>query len=120
MINSLTTWTVRLMVVFVFLLTVNGLALAQTYSVRVTHSTNLRASYSLQSPIAETVPSGTSVQVIGRFNRWLNISRNGSVWMADWVPYTRVEAQPVTTSPDVDNCCFVDRQCVTDREWTDG
>ena len=95
MINSLTTWTARLMVVFVFLLTVNGLALAQTYSVLVTQNTNLRASYSLQSGIVETVAAGTSVaggsaaSIAG-----LATAGTASVWMADWVPYSRVEAQP--------------------------
>ena len=118
MINSLTTWTVRLMVVFVFLLTVNGLALAQTYSVLVTQNTNLRASYSLQSGIVETVAAGTTLQVGGSFNRWLSNSRNGEVWMADWVPYDRVES--AQTPSDVNNCCFVNRQCTTDQEWTDG
>ena len=45
--------------------------------------------------------------------------------MADWVAYTRVEGGQQTqsqtqTSSQIDNCCFVDRQCNTDQEWTDG
>ena len=74
--------------------------------------------------------AGTTLQVIGRFNRWLKIDRNGqTVWMADWVNYTRVDGDgqeqislQETLDPSsyqvVDNCCFVDRQCHTDHEWT--
>ncbi len=30
-------------------------------------------------------------------------------------------AQPVSAAPDqIDNCCFVDRQCQTDQDWTAG
>ena len=40
----------------------------------------------------ETVPEGTILHVVGRFNRWLKIDRNGDiVWLADWVNYTRVD-----------------------------
>ncbi len=41
--------------------------------------------------------------------------------MADWVGYTSVENsdQPQSQS-QTDNCCFVDRQCSTDEEWTSG
>ena len=108
----------RLFAVTVLLICFYGQASAQTYHIRVTQNTNLRASYSLQSGIAETVPAGTTLQVGGSFNRWLSISRNGEVWMADWVPYDRVES--AQTPSDVNNCCFVDRQCATDQEWTDG
>ncbi len=108
----------RLFAVTVLLICFYGQASAQTYHIRVTQNTNLRASYSLQSGIAETVPAGTTLQVGGSFNRWLSISRNGDVWMADWVPYDRVES--AQTPSDVNNCCFVDRQCATDQEWTDG
>ena len=43
--------------------------------------------------------------------------------MADWVAYTRVEDSAPTqtqTAANIDNCCFVDRQCNNDNEWTDG
>ena len=43
--------------------------------------------------------------------------------MADWVAYTRVEGSeptPGQTTSNIDNCCFVDRQCHTDQDWTDG
>ena len=91
---------------------------AQPYSVRVTYNSNLRASYSLGSKVVATVPAGTTLQVIGRFNRWLNISRNGNYWMADWVPHTRVAGG--AASSDINNCCFVDRQCSSDQEWVNG
>ena len=92
---------------------------AQEYSIRVTYNTNLRDASSLQGSIVETVPAGTILQVIGRFNRWLKIDRNGNeVWLADWVPYTRVTDSDQTqsrtdtqTQSQIDNCCFVDRQC---------
>ena len=101
-----------------------GLASAQNYSIRVAFDTNLRAAASLQARIVETAPAGTVLNVVGSDNRWLRVNRNGSeVYMADWVDYTRVEqgapTQPQTTS-NIDNCCFVDRQCHTDQEWTDG
>ena len=64
------------------------------------------------------------LQVVGRFNRWLKIDRNGTaVWMADWVPYTRVadsEQTRTETQSQIDNCCFVDRQCSADADWVSG
>ena len=101
-----------------------GVSSAQTYAIRVTHNTNLRASYSLESAIIETAPAGTTLQVVGKSGRWLRISRNGNdVWMADWVAYSRVEGgEPTPEQPtsNINNCCFVDRQCQTDQDWTDG
>ena len=101
-----------------------GVASSQNYSIRVTYNTNLRASFSLESAIIETAPAGTTLQVVGSHSRWLRINRNGNdVWMADWVAYTRVEEGVPSqgqTASDIDNCCFVDRQCSSDQEWTDG
>lgn len=97
---------------------------AQSYSIRVTSNTSLRASYSLESRRVETVPAGTTLQVVGSFNRWLKINRSGGdAWMASWVSHSRVEDQTVsvdTGSADIDNCCFVDRQCQTGLEWQAG
>ena len=59
---------------------------AQSYAIRVTVNTNLRATASLQANIVESVPADT---------------------------------QPQTVT-NIDNCCFVDRQCASDQEWTDG
>ena len=106
-----------------------AVASAQNYSIRVTYNTNLRASYSLQARIVETAPAGTTLHVVGSANRWLQINRNGIVWMANWVSYSRVESSGASpsqgqtstqTTSNIDNCCFVDRQCLTDRDWTDG
>jgi len=100
-----------------------GGASAQGYSIRITYNSNLRAAASLSARIVETVPSGTTLHVVGNNNRWLRINRNGSeVWIADWVGYTRVEnsQQTNTQTSQIDNCCFVDRQCATDEEWTSG
>ena len=105
---------------------------AQEYQIRTDANVNLRATFSLDGNIVETVPSGTILQVVGRFNRWLKIDRNGNaLWLADWVPYTRVtdsdQTQTQTETQDsgqtqsqIDNCCFVDRQCTADAEWVSG
>ena len=101
-------------------------AMAQDYHIRTDHHTNLRASYSLSARIVETAAPGTALHVIGRNNRWLQINRNGiEVWMAEWVGHTRIDTGGQTssqtgTTAKIDNCCFVDRQCNSDREWTDG
>jgi len=110
---------VRVLLAAAVLLGFVALAAAQEYQIRVTHNTNLRASYSLEAAVVETVSGGTTLEVIGSYNRWLKISRNSEVWMADWVSHTRVEEQAPIAS-DIDNCCFVDRQCTSDKEWTDG
>ncbi len=101
-----------------------GLASAQSYAIRVTFNTNLRAGASLQASIVETAPASTTLNVVGSADRWLRINRNGNeVWMAGWVRHERfadsVPTQPQTAS-NIDNCRFVDRQCMTDQEWTDG
>ncbi len=97
-----------------------NMASAQDYSIRVTYNTNLRDASSLQGSIVETVPAGTILQVVGMFNRWLKINRNGNaLWLADWVGYTRV-ADGGQTQSQIDNCCFVDRQCHSDADWTSG
>lgn len=97
-------------------------ASAQGYSVRVTYNTNLRTSHSLQSAVAETVGADTILEVMSQFNRWLEINRGGrSLWLADWVPMTRVADAPAQQKPaNIDNCCHVDRQCRAESEWTDG
>ncbi len=101
-----------------------GMASAQDYSIRVTNNSNLRAAASLQARIVETAPAGATLNIVGAVNRWLRVNRNGSeVYMADWVAHTRVEESaptPPQTASNIDNCCFVDRQCQTDQEWTDG
>ena len=101
-----------------------SLASAQSYTIRVANNTNLRASYSLDSAILASARAGTNLQVGGRHNRWLQISRDSrTYWMASWVSHRRVEQTASTqTQPvaNIDNCCFVDRQCAADQEWTAG
>ena len=97
-----------------------SVASAQDYQIRTDANVNLRATYSLEGEIVEAVPAGTILQVVGTFNRWLKINRNGNaLWLADWVGYTRVTDGGQTQS-QIDNCCFVDRQCHSDAEWTSG
>ena len=110
-----------------FLATISFLILcnatfAQGYHIRITYNTNLRASHSTSSHIVETASAGTVLHVTGSQERWLHINRNGQqVWMASWVGHTRVDAPaPAQEQAEVDNCCFVDRQCNTDQEWTNG
>ena len=104
-------------------------ASAQEYCIRANRRINLRDAASLQANVLETVTPGTTLSVIGESNRWLRINRNGSeAWMANWVDYSRLEncsgtgsqQGSSTVAADIDNCCFVDRQCATDQEWTDG
>ncbi len=93
---------------------------AQDYQIRTDANVNLRATYSLEGEIVEAVPAGTILQVVGMFNRWLKINRNGNeLWLADWVSYTRV-ADGGQTQSQIDNCCYVDRQCTVDADWTSG
>ena len=119
----------KLVAVMSVLFLLCGVAFAQSYQIRTDNIINLRNGYSLSDDIVETVPAGTILQVVGKFNRWLKIDRNGSeVWMADWVAHTRIQGsqevgspQPATGSQsEVDNCCFVDRQCSTEDQWVSG
>ncbi len=105
--------------------------LAESYQIRVRFTVRLRASHSADSPVVAKALAGDVLQVVGRFNRWLKIDRNGSiVWLADWVDYTRLDGQQAPPSAEaaanqqqpsgIDNCCFVDRQCQSQRDWVDG
>lgn len=115
-------WSVPALVAMFLLF--SSAASAQSYSIRVTYNTNLRVSYSLSSAVIASAPAGTSLQVVGNMGRWLRINWNGNdLWMADWVAYTRVEGSESTlgqSARNIDNCCFVDRQCHSDQDWTDG
>ena len=124
----------KLLAAMIVVFMLHSVASAQDeYFIRTNARINLRATYSIKGEKVETVPEGTTLQVVGRFNRWLKIDRNGDVlWMADWVNYTRVDnggSQEQTRSLDqfdpeshqvVDNCCQVDRQCNTEQDWTSG
>lgn len=123
----------KLLVAISFVFLVCGLVSAQSFQIRSNRVINLRASFSLTSDIVETVAEGTILDVVGKFNRWYRISRHGAeVWMADWVDHSRLSAgtapttdtsvaQPTTSAQtEIDNCCFVDRQCTTDEQWVSG
>lgn len=120
----------RLIFATFLLIFAGGAALAQSYQIRVTWPVRLRASYSLDSPVVGKALAGDVLNVVGRHNRWLKIERDGeTAWLADWVDYTRLDqeqtssAEPAAnerTPSDIDNCCFVNRQCATDQEWVDG
>ena len=112
---------IRLLAIAIVLFSVCGLVAAQSYHIQVAHNTNLRESYSLNAGIVETAPAGTTLLVTGQYGKWLKINRNGEVWMANWVRHTRVDAPATAAQPaNIDNCCFVDRQCSSDHEWTAG
>ena len=108
--------------ILILVLSLCQVASAQGYAIRVEFNTNLRAGYSLESAVMESAPAGSILQVIDSYDRWLKINRNGrDLWMASWVSHSRVTATSQTpAAAQVDNCCFVDRQCMTNMEWTDG
>ena len=96
---------------------------AQTYSIRVNVNANIRAQPSLDGARLESVPAGTILDVLGEFNRWLRVNRGGEAWMASWLSFDRVAApaaQPLAANIQIDNCCQVDRQCHSDRDWIGG
>lgn len=99
-------------------------ASAQTYAIRIGVNAILRNGPGLDNDRVETAPAGTVLQVIGEFNRWLQIQRNGrDLWMAGWLRHTRVEsgAQPETAAgAAIDNCCHVNRTCTTPNDWQSG
>ena len=116
------------LIILMWVFALSNVASAQSYSIRVEFNTNLRADHSLESDVVESAPAGSILQVVDSFNRWLKINRSGrEVWMAGWVSHTRIADSGQTTSQpasnvlaQVDNCCFVDRQCNSDQQWTDG
>lgn len=125
---------VRLAIVAI-LLSVCGSAFAQQYRIRADAKINLRSWYSTSSSIVETVPPGTVLQVVDRFNRWLKVDRNGEeAWLGDWLNFTRLdgtngvstsrqqEPRRESTQPqgDIDNFCYTTWTCTTDDDWRRG
>ena len=112
----------RRVIALALILFLSSLASAQSYAIRVAFNTNLRASYSLESAVLSSARAGTTLQVVGQHGRWLRVQRDGTeYWMASWVRHERVEqTQTQQQQTNIDNCCFVDRQCATDQEWVDG
>ena len=96
-------------------------AWAQDYSIRTEANTNLRSGPGLDQDWVETAPAGDVLQVTGRRGRWLKINRNGrELWMASWVRHSRVHGDQRAAGADIDNCCFLDRQCSSQEEWESG
>ena len=95
---------------------------------------NIRASATTDSHVVGNASAGQSYKVSGSQKSatwcWLKISAG---WLANTsrVHSTKIVLTniPVSTAPrhttqspisHVDNCCFVDRQCQSDAEWTSG
>ena len=92
---------------------------------------NIRASATTDSPVVANAQAGNAFEVTrserGETWCWLKISKG---WLAKTsrvssTKITRAVAPSAASSPpvqqsDVDNCCFVDRQCTTDDEWLSG
>lgn len=114
-------WKLLYPVLIATLLLALPIVTAQTdYYIQAKFRTNLRAAPSLDSRVVTTAEAGETLLVLGISDRWLKINRKPyDVWMAEWVAHTRVEAS-VSTQSEIDNCCFVDRQCANDHEWTAG
>ncbi len=101
------------------------LVAAQPFSIRANRGLNLRTEPSLNADIAGTVAAGEILQVVGQVPDWLKIDLNGrGVWLAEWVNFSRLDSSEPTGSQQptaqIDNCCFVDRQCQSDQEWLAG
>ena len=92
---------------------------------------NIRANATTDSPVVANARAGDSFKVTqsdrGETWCWLkvklgwlaNTSRVSSTKTAPLVATGAASSPPVQQS-DVDNCCFVDRQCTTDDEWLSG
>lgn len=111
----------KVLLILAAMLVVCGMVTAQTdYLIRPEFRTNLRAAPSLDSRIVTTAEASETLLVVDKSDRWLKISIDASdLWMAAWVSHSRVDGS-VKTQSRIDNCCFVDRQCSTDHEWTAG
>ena len=95
-------------------------ASAQGYAIRLAYYTNLRAAPSLSSDILAVAPPEALLQVQGARGDWLLVRYEGSdAWLADWVGFTRLDAEPGRAAP-VDNCCFLDWLCASDADWVRG
>lgn len=121
----------KLCVVNVVILSLSIVILGQSNcyphdTVYLTGSMNIRDSFSASARVVGTARAGDSFAVSQsrRGDRWcwLNI---GKGWLAKT---SRVSpTPPAPTSPsqtvqtaNIDNCCYVDRQCQTDQEWENG
>lgn len=97
----------------------------------ITGGMNIRASASTNSSVVASAKPGDEFTVLesraGATWCWLRISLG---WLADTSrvqstrPVQRDVMPPLAPQPapqsDIDNCCFLDRQCGTNEEWEDG
>lgn len=130
----------------IMLLACACMASAQGYAIRIANNTNLRLEKSLEAPVVVSARAGEILRVLAKEDRWLRVERKGKqLWMAGWVSYRRVEetetiapgpapaqtqvqtdshAQPApvasAAAAEIDNCCFIDRQCQSEQDWQDG
>ncbi|MCY3866001.1 MAG: SH3 domain-containing protein [Chloroflexi bacterium] len=110
--------------ILIVALALGSVASAQDYSIRLKYRVNIRDAPSLGGSILKTAPVGAVLHVTSELNRWLRIvGVDTTGWVAAWLDYTRVEggaSASSRTSSQVDNCCFVDRQCQSDQDWVSG
>lgn len=97
----------------------------------ITGGMNIRAAASTSSAVEAKARAGDTFAVLesrsGSRWCWLRISPG---WLAKTArvqstrPVRRVVSGPVEPQPvqrsNINNCCFVDRQCMTEDEWTAG
>ncbi len=95
-------------------------------SAYLTGGMNIRSSYSASSRVVGTARAGDSFAVSqsrrGATWCWLDIGRGWLAKTSRVSPTPPVQTSPSQSNPpaNIDNCCFVDRQCQTDQEWQDG
>lgn len=88
---------------------------------------NIRESATTASRVAATARAGDSFAVLssqrGDIWCWLQIDKG---WLAKTSRVSSTQstgAAPqanLPQQPDINNCCFVNRQCESDQQWTDG
>ena len=92
---------------------------------------NIRASATTDSRVVAKAQAGNTFKVTeskrGETWCWLKISKG---WLAKTgrvsatkptiTVATRSETVPTTQQSDIDNCCYVDRQCSSGEEWQSG
>jgi len=96
----------------------------------ITGPINIRESPTTRSPVVASAHAGDNFTIVQKTVGvewcWLKVSQG---WLANTgrVQATKLGnsidtgATATTTAPaNIDNCCFVDRQCTTDQEWVDG
>ncbi|MCY3866443.1 MAG: SH3 domain-containing protein [Chloroflexi bacterium] len=96
-----------------------------------TGSMNIRQSPSTSSPVVSSARAGDTFIIIqqtvsGKYcwlqvsQGWLAVTERVKAFRPNRFVESGASAPPATAPSDIDNCCFVDRQCTTEQEWTDG